>query len=75
MTQAHTRRLSDKIIAAFEQACERGDAHVAEHLLHALEAELTGHGGPNKPENRYDLAPLATAYAAMEKLRARRDVA
>ena len=29
-----TRRLSDKILIAFHQACDQGDFEVAEQLLH-----------------------------------------
>jgi hypothetical protein len=40
MTQ-FTRRLSDKILAAFDQACEQRQLEVAEHLVRALELTLT----------------------------------
>jgi hypothetical protein len=72
MSEIIHRRLSDKIIDAFEQACERGEIEVAEHLLRALELTLTGHG---KTELRQDIEPLASAYAALDKLRTRREVA
>jgi hypothetical protein len=33
----YTRRLSDKILIAFHQACDQGDFEVAERLLTVLE--------------------------------------
>jgi hypothetical protein len=42
----YTRRLSDKILLAFDQACETGSLDCAELLLKALEMSLTSMGGP-----------------------------
>jgi hypothetical protein len=74
---SHTapRRLSDKIVEAFEQACDRGETQVAEHLLRALESALTNHGGPATTEKRHDVEPLTSAYTRLEELRARRNIA
>jgi hypothetical protein len=64
------RRLSDKILAAFEQACEQGDVVAAEHLIRALEVALTKEGGPGRVDKRKELGPVFDAY---EKLKALRD--
>ncbi|WP_200371965.1 hypothetical protein [Rhodovibrio salinarum] len=50
------QRLSDKIIAAHEQACTQGKAEVAHHLLQALEAELSAIGGPAQDTREIDEA-------------------
>lgn len=65
----HSRRLSDKILAAFNQACDQGRIEVAEHLLRALELALTRHGGKGRPENRTELGPVVEAYGRLEALR------
>ncbi len=39
-TPRHTRRLSDKILIAFHQACDMSDLEVAEYLLQLLEVML-----------------------------------
>lgn len=48
------QRLSDKIIAAHEQACQQGKPEVARHLLQALELELSSIGGPKDDERTVD---------------------
>lgn len=48
------QRLSDKIIAAHEQACQQGKPEVARHLLQALELELSSIGGPKDDERAVD---------------------
>lgn len=40
-TPRYARRLSDKILVAFHQACDQGDLEVAERLLHVLEMVVT----------------------------------
>lgn len=64
-----SRRLSDKILIAFNQACDQKQADVAEHLLRALELALTRYGGRNNSEKRAELGPVAEAYARLEALR------
>ena len=61
------KRLSDKIIAAHEQACEQGKAEVARHLLQALEMELSAIGGPNADTRDVDAA-VAAAFQRQEAL-------
>ena len=46
----YSRRLSDKILAAFHHACDQADLEVAERLLQVLEEMLTKR--PTKPTNK-----------------------
>ncbi len=63
------RRLSDKILAAFDQACERREIDVAELLVKALEATLTRAGGKGHVDKRRELGPVVEAYARLQRLR------
>jgi hypothetical protein len=63
----HTRRLSDKILMAFNQACEQRAVEVAELLIRALELALTKEGGLGKTDNRKDLEAV---FQAFDKLKA-----
>ena len=66
------RRLSDKILAAFNQACEQRVNDVAELLVRALDLTLTAQGGDSKKDNRNELGQVAEAYARLKALRAGR---
>ncbi len=63
------RRLSDKILVAFHQACDQGDFEVAEQLLHVLEMMLTRR--PVSPDNnrRRNIETLVAAYERLWHLR------
>jgi len=63
----YTRRLSDKILMAFNQACEQHAVEVAELLIHALELALTREGGLGKTDNRKNLEAV---FEAFDKLKA-----
>jgi hypothetical protein len=63
----YTRRLSDKILWAFDQAIEQKATEVAGYLMHALELALTREGGPGKIDQRKDLEHV---FAAYDKLKA-----
>ncbi len=63
------RRLSDKIIAAHEKACDDGNLEVAEILLRALEVDLSAIGG-NQEEKRNSTELLEAAFDRHEKLQA-----
>lgn len=63
------RRLSDKILAAFNQACDQRQIEVAEHLLRALELSLTRYGGKNSTDKRGELGPVVEAFGRLEALR------
>ena len=68
----YTRRLSDKILLAFEQACDTGELECAEILLKALEMSLTTMGGAASVERRVDMAPYIHAFERLEALKAAR---
>jgi len=74
MTQP-ARRLSDKILAAFEQACERRELDVAQLLVQALELTLTRAGGKSNVDKRVDMGPVNEAYDRLRRLRAEGDSA
>lgn len=63
------RRLSDKILLAFDQACEKGELDVAELLVKALELTLTRVGGQGNVDRRVDLGPVTDAYSRLKRLR------
>lgn len=63
------RRLSDKILAAFDQACERREVEVAELLVKALELTLTRAGGRGNLDKRREFGPVAEAYQRLKRLR------
>jgi hypothetical protein len=63
----YTRRLSDKILWAFNQAIEQEVVEVAALLIQALELALTREGGAGKTDRREDLEHVFEAY---NKLRA-----
>jgi hypothetical protein len=60
----HTRRLSDKILVAFHQACDQSDFQVAELLLNILEEMIAS---PRRPHGR-ERREKATLVAAHERL-------
>lgn len=62
------RRLSDKLLAAFDQACDQKSVVVAELLMQALELTLTQHGGPEKVDKRMDIEIIAAAWARLKAL-------
>lgn len=64
------RRLSDKIIDAFDQACSTEDLEVAEGLYRVLELVLTRHGGKGSSDNRENVEFI---MEAADKLRAIRE--
>jgi hypothetical protein len=69
------RRLSDKILSAFDQACERGELDVAEMLIRALELTLTRTGGKGSVDQRIELGPVVETYARLKQMRSVADVA
>jgi hypothetical protein len=69
MTSHPARRLSDKILLAFDQACEQRDLAVAEHLMRALEIALTKEGGADRIDKRHEIGPVLEAYAKLKALR------
>jgi hypothetical protein len=64
----YDRRLSDKLLIAFDQACDQNLVAVAELLLRAIEIALTGEGGPNRVDKRQELGPVIAAYARLKEI-------
>lgn len=65
MSDVSGRRLGDKVLAAFNQACDQSDAEIAELLLRTLELLLTREGGANTEEKRADLGAVIDAYSRL----------
>ena len=67
--QRYTRRLSDKILIAFHQACDQGDLEVAEQLLRVLETKVMRR--PNAPDvnRRKNIESLVAAHERLWVLR------
>ena len=65
MAEPPMRRLSDKVLAAFNQACDQGDVDIAEMLLRALELILTKQGGADSDDKRGELGAVMDAYSRL----------
>jgi hypothetical protein len=63
------RRLSDKLLAAFDQACEQGHVEVAELVLKAIEIVLTEEAAPAERDRRTHLGPVLEAFGRLKSLR------
>ena len=61
----YSRRLSDKILIAFHQACDQGDYDVDEQLLHILEHMLQRRPTASDSNRRKTMESI---YAAHERL-------
>jgi hypothetical protein len=67
--ERYSRRLSDKIQAAFDHACDEGELEVASDLLETLEIVLLR--SPPKADRRETVvAPLLAAHERLWHLRA-----
>lgn len=66
----YTRRLSDKILIAFHQACDQHDLEVAAQLLHVLEGIVT-RPPPNgiRNDRRRNVETLVAAHERLWGLR------
>jgi len=67
-------RLSDKLLAAFDQACEQNDLEVAEHLHRCLELvvlKLPAADGGETGTHRPELEAAVQATARLAELRRR----
>ena len=67
------RRLSDKILDAFDHACDDADAEVAEGLYRVLETVLTRQGGPDTTEKRRNVEFIREAAARLQTVRGKAD--
>ncbi|MFB9970407.1 hypothetical protein ACFFMP_10470 [Pseudoroseomonas cervicalis] len=65
----HTRRLSDKILIAFHQACDQGDFEVAEELLRILERMVTRRQASPDTNRRKNMETLVAAHERLWLLR------
>jgi len=63
------RRLSDKILVAFHQACDQGDFEVAEQLLRVLEMMLTRRSVSPDANRRRNIETLVAAHERLWHLR------
>jgi len=70
--QEPLRRLSDKLFAAFQQACEQNDIEVAELIVRALELVLTREGQGAKSERRDEAGPAVEAFGRLKELKKKR---
>ncbi len=66
----HSRRLSDKIVMALKQAVTEDKRDVAEHLMRALEADLSSMD-EETAFKRQDTSYVEEAYALHNDLKAR----
>ena len=62
------RRLSDKIIDAFDMACVQNEVEVAAGLYRVLEIVLTRYGGAGKTDKRVDMEFIRDSGERLEKL-------
>src|SRR5262249_51849131 len=71
---AYARRLSDKILVAFHQACDQRDFEVAERLLGVVEMMLTRlPSAPNRRRQHDMKTTLVAAHERLWQLRHRRE--
>lgn len=68
-TPRHTRRLSDKILIAFHQACDMSDLEVAEYLLQLLEVMLRRASAHVEGNRRRNAEGLVAAHERLWHLR------
>lgn len=65
----HNRRLSDKVLAAFHQACDIGDLDTADALLRIVETLLTRPYNPAEGNRRRNMESLVAAHERLWHLR------
>ena len=65
----YSRRLSDKILIAFHQACDQGDYDVAEQLLRILEQMLQRRPATSDTNRRRSMESLVAAHERLWFLR------
>jgi hypothetical protein len=68
-TPRHTRRLSDKILIAFHQACDMSDLKIAEYLLQLLEVMLTRASAHVEGNRRRNTESFVAAHERLWHLR------
>lgn len=65
----HSRRLSDKLLLAFHQACDQGDVEIAWELLRITEKALLKSGQYSGPERRKGVESLVAAHERLFEIR------
>ncbi len=65
----YTRRLSDKILIAFHQACDQGDYEIADLMLRALETMLQRRPMAADLNRRRSMDSLIAAHERLWHLR------
>lgn len=65
----YSRRLSDKILIAFHQACDQADFEIAEQLLHILELMLKRRPVTTDTNRRRSMESLVAAHERLWHLR------
>ncbi len=65
----YSRRLSDKILIAFHQACDQSDFEIAENLLHTLELMLKRRPAVVDTNRRRTMESLVAAHERLWYLR------
>ncbi len=65
----YSRRLSDKILIAFHQACDQADFDIAEQLLHILEQMLQRRPTTTDTNRRKSMETLVAAHERLWYLR------
>jgi hypothetical protein len=65
----YTRRLSDKVLIAFHQACDQGDLEVAEQLLKVLELMVMRRPSTPDINRRRNIESLVAAHERLWLLR------
>ena len=69
VAQRQSRRLSDKILVAFHQACDQQELDVAAQLLAILEAMITRRPANPDLQRRRDMDGLIAAHERLWGLR------
>ncbi len=69
VTPRHTRRLSDKILVAFHQACDTDELEVADQLLLILDRMMGRSPKINEGNRRRNMESLVAAYERLWHLR------
>ena len=65
----YTRRLSDKILIAFHQACDQRELEIADQLLRILEGMLTRRPTAPDANRRRNIESLVAAHERLWLLR------
>ena len=69
-SQTVSRRLSDRVISAFDLAYTQGNVDAAGKLYQALEIVLSSQGGAGRPERREDvenIRDVGTRYMDLKR--------